>query len=150
MKSIKGIFSSDDTQAGAATQAVETTSDPGTTSQAGNVTSDVTKNGTSKSGRKFFTKRSQDTLPPGSLPPGTGPGTSGRPATESDYAKQSDERSRGFGSDAAAATGVSQAGTHQGTGDSRVRAMNGDPTTSGGQSTYLKAGEFGPHTEGKC
>lgn len=126
LKTIKDMFSSDDTAAAA--QNVETTSDPGT-SQA-----DATNTSTSK--RKIFGKRSQDSS---TLPPGTGPGTSGRPATESDRANLPMERPNGFGSDAAA-------GTHQGTG---VRAINGDPTTSGGQATYSKAGEFGPNTEGK-
>jgi hypothetical protein len=126
------MFSSDDT---GAAQTVETTSDPGT-SQAGNVTTDTTN--PSKTGKKLFGKRpqTQDTLPHG-----TGPGTSGRPAPESEL-----DRSKGgqMTSDAAAAMGGTQTGIHQGTGDGRVRAMNGDLATSGGQATYAKAG----HTEG--
>lgn len=54
------------------------------------------------------------------LPPGTGPGTSGKPAVASELAMQSDlDQSRtgqgtsGYGSDAAAAMGGTLAGTHQ-------------------------------------
>lgn len=57
------------------------------------------------------------------LPPGTGPGTSGKPAVLSELAMQNDlERSKtgqdtaGYGTDAAAAMGGTLAGTHQGGG----------------------------------
>lgn len=57
------------------------------------------------------------------LPPGTGPGTSGKPAVASELSMQNDlERSRasqgtfGYGTDAAAAVGGTLAGTHQGAG----------------------------------
>lgn len=136
------MFSSDDTAA------VDTTSDPGTSGNAD----------ASKSGKKLFGKRT-------SLPPGTGPGTSGHPAAASELAMQSDmERSKagqstsGYGSDAAAAMGGTLAGTHQGTGidrtaarDGRARTLNGDQVTTGGQAlpaTYPKAGEVGSSTEG--
>lgn len=49
------------------------------------------------------------------LPPGTGPGTSGRPAADQDQERGLTDRSAaGFGTDAAAATGGSLASTHQG------------------------------------
>ena len=145
LKTIKDMFSSDDTAA------VETTSDPGTS---GNASAEAT-NGAPKSGRKLFGKRT-------SLPPGTGPGTSGHPpVAASELAMQNDlERSKagqstsGYGSDAAAAMGGSLAGTHQGSGiarDTRARTMNGDQVTPGGPPvTYAKTGEFGPDTEGNC
>ena len=144
------MFSSDDTAAAAA---VGTTSDPGTSGDAG-------ATNPSKSGRKFFGKRT-------SLPPGTGPGTSGHPVPASELAMQSDmERSKagqsssGYGSDAAAAMGGTLAGTHQGTGvdrtAARARTVNGDQVTgtTGGQAvqalpaTYPKAGDLGSDTEG--
>ena len=138
------MFSSDDPAAAVDT----TTSDPGTS---GNPDA-------SKNGKKFFGKRT-------SLPPGTGPGTSGRPVSPSELAMQSDmERSKagqstsGYGSDAAAAMGGTLAGTHQGTGtdrtaarDGRARTINGDQATTGAQglpATYPKTGELGPNTEG--
>ena len=142
------MFSSDDAAA------VETSSDPGTS---GNPTADATN--TSKSGRRFFSKRT-------SLPPGTGPGTSGHPGpvAESELAMQNDlERAKagqstsGYGSDAAAAMGGTLAGTHQGTGidrsaprDGRSRTMNGDQVATGGPTTssYAKPGELGSDTEG--
>jgi len=138
------MFSSDDTAA------VDTSSDPGISGNA-----DATN--TPKSGRKFFGKRT-------SLPPGTGPGTSGHPVAASELAMQDDlERSKagqstsGYGSDAAAAMGGTLAGTHQGTGidrtaarDGRARTINGEQVT--GQAalpaTYSKAGELGSDTEG--
>ena len=146
LKSIKDMFSPDHDD----TPAVDTTSDPGTSK---NVDA-------SKSGRKFFGKRT-------SLPPGTGPGTTGHPAVASEIAMQSDmERSKagqsssGYGSDAAAAMGGTLAGTHQGTGidhsttrDGRARTMNGDQVTTGGQTlpaTHAKSGVMGSDTEGNC
>jgi len=61
------------------------------------------------------------------LPPGTGPGTSGKPAVASELAMQNDlERSKtgqgtsGYGSDAAAAMGGTLAGTHQGSSPGNV------------------------------
>ena len=136
------MFSSDDTAA------VETTSDPGTSGNAEPAN-------TSKSGRKLFGKRT-------SLPPGTGPGTSGHPVAASELAMQNDlERSKagqstsGYGSDAAAAMGGTLAGTHQGIGidrtAGRARTINGEQVTTGGQAphaTYAKAGELGSGTEG--
>ena len=139
------MFSSNDTAA------VETTSDPGTSA---NAIVDATN--TTKTGRKFFGGKRT------SLPPGTGPGTSGHPVPASELAMQNDlERSKagqstsGYGSDAAASMGGSLAGTHQGTGidrtaarDGCARAVNGDQVTTGGQATYPKAGELGSDTEG--
>lgn len=140
------MFSSDDAQA----TAVETTSDPGSSGSA-----EATN--PSKTGRKFFGKRT-------SLPPGTGPGTSGHPVAASEIAMQDDlERSKagqstsGYGSDAAAAMGGTLAGTHQGMGidrtaarDGRTRAINGDQVTTGGQAlpASAKAGELGSEIEG--
>ena len=137
------MFSSDDAQA----TAVETTSDPGSSGSA-----EATN--PSKTGRKFFGKRT-------SLPPGTGPGTSGHPVAASEIAMQDDlERSKagqstsGYGSDAAAAMGGTLAGTHQGTDrtaarDGRTRAINGDQVTTGGAlPASAKAGELGSEIEG--
>ena len=139
--------------------AVDNAGDPGT-SASGNADA-TTNTGTSKSGRKFFGKRT-------SLPPGTGPGTSGlgHPVEASELAMQSDlERSKagqstsGYGTDAAAAMGGTLAGTHQGIGIDRTaarnsRTVNGAQVTStqaGGQAlpvTYTDAGELGSDTEG--
>ena len=148
------MFSSDDTAA--APQAADATSDPGTSGNA-----DATTRNTSKSGKKLFGKRT-------SLPPGTGPGTSGHPLAASELAMQDDlERSKagqstsGYGSDAAAAMGGTLAGTHQGTGidrtaarDGRARTINGEQVTTSGQAalpaTYAKAGEMGSDAEGNC
>jgi hypothetical protein len=149
------MFSSNDSDTVTAAQAADNTStDPGTSGNA-----DATNLNTSKSGRKFFGKRT-------SLPPGTGPGTSGHPVAASELAMRDDlERSKtgqstsGYGSDAAAAMGGTLAGTHQGTGiertaahDSRARTINGDQVTTGGQAalpaTYSKTGELGSDAEG--
>lgn len=154
LKSIKDMFSSDDNVA----QAVKTTSDPGTFCN-GNLNGSAdatTRNAPSpKSGRKLFGKRT-------SLPPGTGPGTSGLPAAESDAAMQNDlehskasQSSSRYGS--ATAMGGCMPGTYQGTGidrtaarDGRPRTMNGDQVFTDGQATssYARASELGPDSEG--
>ena len=151
------MFSSDDGDPAA--QAVDNTvtGDPGTSGN-GNLNADPTN--TSKGGRKLFGKRT-------SLPPGTGPGTSGHPAVASELAMQSDlERSKagqstsGYGTDAAAAMGGTLAGTHQATGidrtaahSGRTRSLNGvgdQPTGTGDQvlPATPKAGGLGSDTEG--
>ena len=135
-----------------AVTAVDNASDPAT-SASGNVDA-TTNNGTSKSGRNFFGKRTSR-----SLPPGTGPGTSGHPVEASELAMQNDlERSKagqstsGYGTDAAAAMGGTLAGTHQGTGidrtaarNSGARTVNGDKITTGGQALPET---YGSETEG--
>jgi hypothetical protein len=125
------MFSSD------GSAAVGTTSDPGTSANA---------NATTTSKRKLFGKRT-------SLPPGTGPGTSGHPAEvpmQNDLERsKAGQRTSGYGSDA-------MGGTPAGTGidrtaarDSRARAMNGDQVTTNGPASYPKVGALGSETEGK-
>jgi hypothetical protein len=69
------------------------------------------------------------------LPPGTGPGTSGKPGMDHDLERAlSDRSAAGFGTDAAAATGGSLSSTHQaamtGLGESRILVSSWPPLTS--------------------
>ena len=74
---------------------------------------DTDATNTSRTGRKLFGKRTI------SLPPGTGPGSSGHPIVASELAMQSDlecskaaRSTSGYGADAAAAMGSALAKTH--------------------------------------
>lgn len=86
------------------------------------------------------------------LPPGTGPGTSGKPAkVASEVAMQHDlERARaghgisGYGTDAAAAAGGTLAGTHQGIGSSP--AASGPGSGMGTGSLVGATSGSGPRT----